>query len=257
MTQPNHPSAERISDLLAGSLPAAEAMQVNAHLAGCAECRDVRQSLLDVTALLADVGASTEEMPSDITASLDSALARAGTERATGGRHVDTESIRRPAPNRPAKWLLGAAAAVVIATAGVAGINALPSQDSDSSASGGSGDGLAPVTNQRGDYAVPSAVPSGGDAGGDDNTGKSSPKSYLLHPLTADKVPAAARSLAGAPREQSSPPDQRCAPPLVGDRSTVVLFEGRRAVLSITQGTRTAVILDCMTATRSLLVTGY
>ncbi|MEJ7628297.1 MAG: zf-HC2 domain-containing protein [Nocardioidaceae bacterium] len=253
MTQSNHQSAERISELLDGGLPAAEALEVNAHLAGCAECREIRESLLAVTTLLADVGASREAMPDDVVARVDAALARVGTERAAGVRRLEPELVRRPPARRPLTWLAGAAAAVVIAAVGVAGLKSLPSQDADTAATGGRG-ADSRVTDQRGTSAVPSAVPSGGSAGasGEGEPGHESTLDYL----TATDIPAAARRLAAAPK-QLLPTDDRCAAPVVGDRSTVVRFDGRRAVLSIMQDTRTATVLDCATGTRSLLVTGY
>ena len=86
MSQPEHPSADQIADLLDGGLPAAEAMSVNAHLAGCAECSDLRSALVDVTAVLAEEGATEWTMPADVAASLDEALAGAAANRSTGGR---------------------------------------------------------------------------------------------------------------------------------------------------------------------------
>lgn len=242
MTQSNHPSKERISDLLAGTLPAAEAMQVNAHLTGCAECRDAREALLAVAAVLAEMGASSWAMPVDVVSRVDTALAQASTERAADVRHLDSESVPRAGRSRPLTWLLGAAAAVVVATAGVAGIRALPPQgdDADSTAAG------SEVQDQR--YS--SSHPPSGAAG----EGRS--EGYDFSTLTADAVPAAARRLAASPIPDSLT-NHPCARPISGDRSTVVRFAGRPAILSITRDTRTAVVLDCATATRSLFVTGY
>jgi hypothetical protein len=249
VTQPEHPSAERISDLLAGVLPASEAMEVNAHLASCAACRDARDALLDLTALLADEGATPVEMPPDVTASLDAAISRASNERPA----IDP---RRPS-RQPWRWLTGAAAAVVVVGIGFAGLRALPHQGSSSNA------GLAPQgTSAERDDAHGGVRKSAAGAGPSRPPGASPLPSGAEFSadginLTPSQVQVQARRLALGSVATVPPKVGGCARPITGDVSTLVKFDGGKAVLTITRDLRLATIYDCATATNVRFTTGY
>ncbi|MDP9319422.1 MAG: hypothetical protein M3O94_10215, partial [Actinomycetota bacterium] len=89
------------------------------------------------------------------------------------------------------------------------------------------------------------------------HNGKERAQAWDFSSITADQVPAEARRLAAAPAKAVPPPTAHCAVPITGGPSTVVRFNGNRAVLTITRSTRTVTVYDCATATRSLFVTGY
>jgi hypothetical protein len=245
VTEPQHPSVEEISDLLAGVLPAAEAMDVNAHLAGCAACRAERDALLDVTAWLGEAGAVPVAMPREVSATIDAAIARASTERAS-----------RSGLAPPWRWLAGAAAAVVVVAGGIAGLRALTEQHSDyNTASTGAAD-QAPQQEQhrpvesagQGQKAMPSAS-------GTAPRQAAIAQSSVLH--STAQVAATARRLAATGDGLIAPTAAGCAAPLTPGLATVVRFEGRPAVLSISLDTRLATVYDCATATKTLVVTGY
>jgi anti-sigma factor RsiW len=71
----SHPTPEAVSDLVEGLLPQERQEAVETHLAGCAECRDLRDALSDVRALLS--GLPDAHMPDDVAVRLDRALAEA------------------------------------------------------------------------------------------------------------------------------------------------------------------------------------
>ncbi len=261
MNQPEHPSVEQISDLLAGALPASEAMDANAHLASCEACRDVRRALLDVSTLLADEGAASWVMPPDVATSIDAAIARASAERVAGVRSIDaSRSSTGGSPpdssatggRQPWKWLMGAAAAVVVVGVGFAGLRALPQQSNDSADSAG-----------QLQASQPSASFDSGVVGGAESTaGESYSPSDKSPPRIPDlsarpAVIAAGRSLARDPADAVSTQEGGCAEPLTGGPTTVVRFEGHPAVLTISRDTRLVTIYDCATATKTLFVTEY
>jgi putative zinc finger protein len=257
MTQPEHPAAEQISSLLAEVLPSAEAMEVNAHLASCAACSAERDALLDLTALLAEEGGALPwEMPSDLAASLDTALARASAERAAGIASIDL--ARTSAGRQPWKWLAGAAAAVAIVGLGVAGLRALPDQPAShnagpaSNAAAGRHATYAQGQSPDGD-SIATGLPS---AGGSAPPGPSSPQVAPAINSTAE-VPEIARRLSQDPAEAMSPRAAGCAVPLTGGAATLVRFKGHPAILTIAPDTRLVTIYDCATATKTLFLTGY
>lgn len=248
MNLPVHPSTERISDLLAVVLPAAEAMELNAHLASCAACQQVRDDVIGVVGTLADEGAAPLEMPVDVAASLDAALRRASAERAAGVTMLAPE--HRPHGRQPWKWLAGAAAAVAVVSLGVAGLQALPRSGSDSASVAPAG--LSPHGRavNRGthppEYASPTQVDGGGFASDD------------VDSLSPEQVPARARRLATAAPGSTAIPDKLgCAVPITGGPSTVIRFEGKRAVLTVDRDIRVVTVYDCATATQTLFVSGY
>jgi putative zinc finger protein len=247
VTEPQHPSVEEISDLLAGVLPAAEAMDVNAHLAGCGVCRAERDALLDVTAWLGEEGAVPVVMPPEVSATIDAAIAQASSERA------NTERASSPGLARPLRWLAGAAAAVVVVAAGIAGLRALPDQGSASDTAGTAAAGQQEQHRQmdsagKGQKAAPFAS-------GTAPHQAAIAQSFVLH--STAQVAATARRLAANGDGLVAPTAAGCAVPLNPGLVTVVRFQGRPAVLSIGQHTRLATVYDCATATKTLVVTGY
>lgn len=258
MTPTAHASAEQVADLLEGNLSAGEAMSVNAHLAGCDHCRDLRDALLDVKAVLAAEGSSVEPMPVDIAESLQRAI----TTASAGSGTLDPARIDRvPRSRRPLTWLAGAAAVVVLASAGVAGWRALPHSG------GGSSSSAASQSQDRASNGY--RVPIGGTAGGGTRPGPSGalPTRGLLDPFRVEseatllpgQVPEAARTLTGYHRlvEDAQPDTFPCAAPSGSGPFAVVRWHGGPAVLHAEPSTRTATILDCQTASRVLFSTGY
>lgn len=248
MTSPVHPAPEQIADLQEGNLPAHDVIDVTAHVATCTECGALRDALLDVTAFLGEEGATDWQLPPEVAARLDGALSRASSDRADGVRHLGDE--RRSSTRQPLRWLAGAAAAVVIAGAGVTGWQALSNQHTSSTATSGDQENSGPDRPAIGQFA-------GGAAGAG--------------------VPSGIRTAAGVAREArrlaegTRPPDgtaplsttatprsgPQCATPTTGSRSHTVMFRGRFTVLSIDPATRMATIYDCATASRALFTTSY
>jgi len=260
VTNTAHTSAEQVADLLEGNLSAGEAMSVNAHLAGCDHCSDLRDAMLDVTAVLAAEGASVEPMPADIATSLQQAI----TEASAGAGTLDQgriDNLPRPRSRRPMAWLAGAAAAVVLASAGVAGWRTLLQSGAGSSSS---------ATAQQNQYNArhDAAAPTGGAAGSGTRPGPASSVARgRLDPfrpgsgasLLPGQVAEAARTLTGYHRlvEDVQPGTLPCATPSGNGPFAVVRWHGGPAVLHAEPSTRTATILDCPTASRVLFSTGY
>lgn len=266
MTSPDHLSRDQISDLLAGVLPAAEAMAANAHLAGCAECGNRRDELLAVTARLGEEATEPIAMPADVAAALTAAIDRASAERSAGVRTL--EPVRRPPARQSIRWLSGAAAAVVVAALGVVGLRAISTGDNPSSDAASNGAGV-PSAFQ------PNGLAAGGedaDQGSTDGAGKtaSQPTSAFSSPPptgspayrlprfeSAAQVASQARRLAAGTVVTVPPRAFGCAPPLTGRPTTVILFEGSKAVLSIIRTARLATVYDCATGTETLFTGGY
>ncbi len=257
MSQPEHPSADRISDLLAGSLPASEAMSVNAHLSGCAACADLRAELLDVTAVLAEEGAADWPIPADVAAGLDTALAAAATER-SGRAGATSESATTPdrstGSRRRLQWLAGAAAAVVIAGVGFAGVRAISDNGGSTSSSATPGADQSAAGRERSRQNVTAGgvssgarvIPPAGSAG----------VGHIVHSLTKAQVPVRARELADHAPTGKSAKTPGCAVP-TGGPAVVVEWRGRPAVLTLRTSSRTATIVDCTTGQTPLYVTHY
>ncbi len=256
MNQPRHPSTERISDLLAGALPATEAMDVNAHLASCSACRRAREDLLDLTAMLAEEGAAPVEMPPDVVAAVEAAVGRASLKRAGG--YPTVEPVRPSAGRQPWKWLAGAAAAVVVAGVGVAGVQAISHGGNSGNATSADSAGASnrSVAQQGGAYnAHPPKAVGGRSSSSALPDGKV--PAEALESLAPAGVPGEARRLAARGAALPLALAAGCATPIDAGPSTVVRFEGRRAVLTVDLQTRLATIYDCATAKQTLYVTGY
>ncbi|PYC87526.1 hypothetical protein C7C46_04215 [Streptomyces tateyamensis] len=96
----SHPSAEQLADLAEQLLPAAEAAELDTHLAGCAECADTLAALDELRLLLGQdwVG----PMPPEVALRIDAALALAATEALPGpGAPGTPATAPRPAPAAP------------------------------------------------------------------------------------------------------------------------------------------------------------
>jgi len=252
VTQPEHPPIEQISDLVAGLLPAAEALALNSHLAACPDCTEERTALLELSDLLAGEGASGIEMPPEVAATLDAAIARASSDRAA--------QVRSIAPgSHPWRWLAGAAAAVLVVGVGFAGLRALPQGGTDTAAST-----TGPANRQQ--HRMTAASGTVGAAESDAVHPPTSSSLELppaaggdarLHLTSSADVAAAGRLLSARPALAIAPGTLDCAEPPTGGVASAVSFEGQPAVLSVSPNTHLATVYDCATATRTLLVTGY
>ena len=134
----HHPELEELSAYAAGDLDAAAATSVRAHVEGCPDCQ------ADVTALrdLGDVLASmpTVPMPDDVAARVDTAVAVARAEGASGrvpgvGTVVPMRASRRGAWR--AKLATAAAGSAAAALVGVLAIGALTNSPGDANSGRG------------------------------------------------------------------------------------------------------------------------
>jgi hypothetical protein len=264
-----HPTLDQLAELDEGLLPAAESASVTAHLADCAECRDARARLGEVSDLLAAAGRETPQMPADVAASVEAALARAGTERDAGvpslaerrtGSEPDTAAA--PAADRPrhrGRMLLGAAAAVTLIAVGGAVIsNGLPG-------------GSTPDESAAGTRA--NAQSAGGESGRAGNVGGRRP--------TADRVPATVMELSLTPRLNrdsvgsyaerlangevagARPPARCLVTPTTQSQASasvpdaLVEFDGQAAVLQVHPDTREFSVFSCPGPARLLYGSTY
>ncbi|WP_424212808.1 zf-HC2 domain-containing protein [Streptomyces sp. BI20] len=101
-----HPDVSEISDLAEGLLPPARTTEIREHLAGCALCADVRDSLDEIRALLGTLP-GPPRMPADIAGRIDAALAAEALLDATAPRPAaervsrETRSGEGPRAPRP------------------------------------------------------------------------------------------------------------------------------------------------------------
>ena len=106
-----HLDYDTLAELAEGLLPEPQAATADAHLAGCAECRDRSAQIADVTRLLAD--APVPPMPAELASRIDQALAAEATATSNGA--VISLDSRR---GRRRMRILSAAAASVIVLGG-------------------------------------------------------------------------------------------------------------------------------------------
>lgn len=257
-----HPTVDRIADAQAGLLSAGEAREVAAHLADCAECRDIEVRLTEVTDLLGEGGRDVAPIPADVASSLQAALHRAGVERAAGvtsltERRTMEGSGQAAAPHRRGRLLLGAAAAVIVlAVGGSVMSNGLPGSDpaADDSAAGGASEGSGSGGSATGDGQM--SAPEGDSP--EKKTAKDAPSldqgsvADYAQGLAADTVPVAV-------------PPTRCVAKTAMSGHTdaarttdaLVSFEGRDAVLMVDAQRRQLTVLACPGPTRVLYRSGY
>ncbi|MFE0691439.1 anti-sigma factor family protein [Streptomyces xiamenensis] len=117
-----HPEPADIAALDDDLHPAAEARRLRAHLADCQECRQVQQELQLLRQELAQMAAP--EMPPDVAARIDAALAAEAATTPVGGRRfralVSRETGRWP---RLALAAVGTVVALGLGTIVVQGLN--------------------------------------------------------------------------------------------------------------------------------------
>jgi hypothetical protein len=144
----DHLSPETVSDLAEGLLAPNDASAAEAHLAGCAECSDVRSALADVRALLATVP-DAGPMPASVADRIDAALTAeaaaspAGDEVDQGAPTVGAAAAtvtplagrRAGRTSRSMRWLQAAAVFVVLAAGGAIVVSALQSGNKDQESS--------------------------------------------------------------------------------------------------------------------------
>jgi len=104
-----HPGFERLAELDEGLLDPDETTQTQAHLAGCAQCRDQQAQLQRATTLLAQL--PPEPMPAAVAARLDAALSAAAAPGST--TIVPLDARRSRWLSKPMAAGLGVAAAAV------------------------------------------------------------------------------------------------------------------------------------------------
>ncbi|WP_399897166.1 anti-sigma factor family protein [Streptomyces sp. BBFR51] len=86
-----HPDVAEISDLAEGLLPTARTTDVRRHLEGCELCADVYASLEEIQGLLGTLPAPAQ-MPEDVAARIDAALAAETVPRAATPEPASTEA---------------------------------------------------------------------------------------------------------------------------------------------------------------------
>ncbi|NHC16511.1 cupin domain-containing protein [Motilibacter deserti] len=152
-----HLGLEYLADLDEGLLDEASAASARGHLAACASCRALQAQLQTVGSLLHGLGPEVE-MPADVAARLDAALATAAAEpegtpdgasvaalpepsRSPGGRHRAAAPARTPrsrasSGQAPGKRLGALAAAAGVTAVAVLAIGTVlrPGSDSDDDA---------------------------------------------------------------------------------------------------------------------------
>ncbi len=268
MNASRHPSIDQIADLDAGLLPAAESSLLTAHLDECASCREVLTGLAEVEALLAHSSQQALPIPADVASAIDAALDRARAEDAAGvvslAEHrtaSEAGSGTDPARRRPARLLLGTAAAVAVFAVGGAVVDQLgllSGSESDSTA--------AQVADQeRGGNAGSGSNglnPEADSSKGADNQSLQVPRS-AAPTLDRNNAAAYAAGLDAAAVPVAKPPAD-CTPTndeafVSGGRTTesLVSFEGSRAVLRLDQQHREFTVYACPGPERVLYQSSY
>lgn len=250
-----HPTLGQIADLSAGALPPADAIRINAHLAGCAECGRIRDELAGVVELLGEVGnAPPAPMPADLAAALDSVITDESLARSRGAASANGRAKRSRM-----RLLAAAAAALVVVGIGTAVIR------SDLSGPSTSNDADHAQTAAGDDHsAMKDEAPGGasektqGLVGGAEQTPpgpQSSSETQLgerLPHLSSDQLPQLARLLVRQPRLAISPQDAGCSDPVGSGITSTAVIAGHVVVLAIDPDARTVRVYDCATARRRL-----
>jgi hypothetical protein len=275
-----HPTIDQIADDEAGLTSADDSRAIAEHLAACSTCRETAEQLAEVSAMLAEAGATAEPMPAGVADALDQALATAAAERAAGVPSLDEhrahreergddQGSRSPGSGgaddgtsgsaRRGRWVFGAAAAVAVFAIGAAvASNGLPgssgSEDSSASSTADSDAG---------------AGAAGDAAGGKAQTTPEAATDGALHAakpsLNADNVDAYAKDLAeGRTKATASrrttcgnlaaEPNDSALPSAV---SSVVSYDGERALLRVDPESRRLTVLSCPGPTRVLYTSTY
>ncbi|MFD4896699.1 anti-sigma factor family protein [Streptomyces sp. NPDC058411] len=100
-----HPDVPEISDFTEGLLPPSREAELRRHLDTCDECADIRSSLEEIRALLGSAQTPDENMPADVVARIDAALAAEASATPTSSdapaavsRETAAESTAAPRP---------------------------------------------------------------------------------------------------------------------------------------------------------------
>ncbi|MGW5359341.1 anti-sigma factor family protein [Actinopolymorpha pittospori] len=128
MTASSHVDDDVLADAHAGLLSEAEAAQIEAHLANCAECAAADQALTDLEDLLRDAGATPLPMPAAVADRLEATLQNESLARSreTGVASLATARHRdhvRSGRLRPRHILAAAASVAVLAAGGIAAVS--------------------------------------------------------------------------------------------------------------------------------------
>jgi hypothetical protein len=134
-----HLSLDELAEFDEGLLDPERASEVQAHLDSCAECRALLASITSTRELLANL--PEEEMPADVIARLDRALAEDSPGTTTVVPQLDT--YRRRRLGHPT--MAASAAAAVLVLAGGAIVIGILSHPSSSSGGGSGGSSTAAV----------------------------------------------------------------------------------------------------------------
>ena len=272
MTADWHPTIDQIADDDAGLTSADDSRAIAAHLADCSACREIAERLAEVTTLLSEAGATVEPMPVEVADALERALATASAERAAGvpslderravrDEHADAASDSPSSGSgsgRRGRWVFGAAAAVAVFAIGAAvANNGLPgSTNNDDSASS--------TTSERG--AAGDAAGGQAEAGPQDQPTAHAGSVRAGRPkLNADNVDTYAEQLAAGKTAPTSsrraicgsltPEPQDAA--VNSTLSSIVSYDGKRAVLRVDRDARRLTVLSCPGPTRVLYTSGY
>jgi hypothetical protein len=278
-----HPTIDQIADDEAGLTSTDDRRAIAEHLAACSTCRETAEQLAEVSTLLAEAGATAEPMPAGVADALDQALATAAAERASGVPSLDEHRTQREkrgeggggeasgssgsggagggtsGSGRRGRRLFGAAAAVAVFAIGAAVTsNGLPgSSNNDDSAASSTAESDA------------GAGAAGDAAGGKAETTPEAATDGALRAskpeLNADNVDAYAKDLAEGKAKATAPRGATCGNPaaepsdsaLPSAVSSVVSYDGERALLRVDPDSRRLIVLSCPGPTRVLYTSTY
>jgi hypothetical protein len=280
VTADRHPTIDQIADDAAGLTSADDSRAIAEHLAACSSCRETAEQLAEVSTLLAEAGATAEPMPPGVADALDQALVTAAAERAAGVSSLDEHRMHREereedeasgspgsggagdgtrGSRRRGRWVFGAAAAVAVFAIGAAVASNGPpgSSNSDDSAASSTADSDA------------GAGAAGDAAGGKAETTPEAATDGALRAskpeLNADNVDAYAKELVEGKTKATAPRGATCgnlvAEPsdsaLPSAVSSVVSYDGERALLRVDPDSRRLTVLSCPGPTRVLYTSTY
>lgn len=246
-----HPPLDTIADYVAELLPVAEADAVAEHLSGCPRCAADGAAVRQVPAILSGAGHTPLPMPESVKRAVDDALRSESEARASSlVRLADRRTPPAPAHRSRSRVPLLAAAAAVIAVAGIAGV--VRSIDLSPEANSASSSVKQPRSTVGGAQAAqPSAA----------STGAFSTSPRSLSPQNLSSY-AAGLSRTQPGLDHSSTDNLRaagCTAPHTQptDLVTVANWRGGPAVVVVSPTTRRVSVLDCASAVTVLYSTSY
>jgi hypothetical protein len=269
-----HPTFDQIADDDAGLTSADDSRAIAAHLADCSACRETAERLAEVTTLLSEAGMTVDPMPVEVADALDRALATASAERAAGvpslderravrDEHADatSDSPSSGSGGRRGRWVFGTAAAVAVFAIGAAVANNGPpgSTNNDDSAASRTSEDAGAGAAASGDRPEAARSGAGQDHNGDANFLARTPQ------LDADNVDTYAEKLADGETTPTkvrrttcgnlAPEPQDAA--VTSTLSSIVSYDGKRALLRVDRDARRLTVLSCPGPTRVLYTSGY